>query len=118
MPDYLWLLIILALAIYFFKVVRLGINLQRDPFLLVGVVACVLLVLLLDAYKHQGVNQLEHVDVCTPPASAWPRAPQPTANLAGCPGYNAPVPDPAHNIPETTVPDIQPTPSWAADPRR
>ncbi len=119
MNQVVWMLLTVGAALFLLNMVALGIlKLQRAPLVLADLVAGVLLVLLVDAYKHQGVNQLERVDLCTPAASALPRAPRPTANLAGCPGYVAPVIDSNRDIPVTGVPDIRATPSWAADPGR
>ncbi len=111
-------LVMVVIALLLLPAVLTGIRLQRVPFMMVEYVALVLLVLLIVGYHNGGRSPLEKVDVCTPAATAWPRAPRPSADLAGCPGYVAPVIDSNRDIPVSDVPDIRATPSWAADPGR
>jgi len=106
-PAGLWPLIWFALALFMLPIVAQGIRLQRAPLALVEIVAVVLLVLLVMAVRNDGRSPLEQVDVCAG-----------VSNNPGCPGYVVPVIDPAHDIPVTGVPDIRPTPSWAANPGR
>ncbi len=104
LPVGAWPLIWVAVAIFLLPAVATGIRLQRVPFMMVEYVAIVLLFLLLGAMRNGGHSTLEKADLCTPPVSAQPRAPQPTANLAGCPGYSAPVIDVVHDIPISPAP--------------
>jgi len=106
-PAGLWPLIMFALALFMLRAVVLGISLQRAPHLGFGIVAVVLLVLLIIAVRNGGHEPLENLNGCAG-----------VSNNPGCPGYVAPVIDPAHDIPVTGVPDIRPTPSWAANPGR